>query len=151
MNTAEFIREYAEQYNVAIQAADVWVRTILEFLSEQVVANDEMKLAKFGVFKHSYVPAQGYMDFQTGEWKTSKPKMTVKFTMGRQMETGMKDVPVPADAVKQSRRKSEVPTRQKKNATQEGAGADGSQDTVQSDYESGEARPGEPGEHQAEE
>lgn len=138
MNTSDFVRAYAEEYGVAIQAADVWVRTILEFLGEQVVANDEVKLAKFGVFHHNYVPAQGYTDFQTGEWKTSKPKMTVKFSMGQQMEAAMRNVPIPKDAVKRARQKSDIPTR-KKAVKQEGDGGLGANDTVQPDHQSGEA------------
>jgi len=137
MNTSEFVREYAEQYGVAIQAADIWVRTILEYLSECVVNNDEVKLAKFGVFHHGYIPATGYTDFHTGEWKTSKPKMTVKFSMGQQMEAAMKNVPIPDEMRKKSRRKSEIPSRNKKASKGEVSDL-GATDEIQPDHQSGE-------------
>lgn len=115
MNTSDFVKEFAETYNVSAGSADAWVRSIFEYLGEYIVRYPEVRIAKLGVFKHIYTPAQGYTDFKTGEFKKSKPRLKVGYVMSKKIDEDMRGVPVPDETVKTSRKKSNFPTRLHKN------------------------------------
>ena len=119
MNTSDFVKAFAEQYNVAVQAADTWVRSIFAFLAEQCVENPEIKIAGFGVFKHNYIPARSYTDFKTGVIKKSEPRINLAFDVGPKLDREMRSVPVPSIPPKRGGRKSELPFRPKHNAEAE--------------------------------
>lgn len=119
MNTGDFVKEFAQTYNVSAGAADTWVRSILEFIGETIVKYPEVRLAKLGVFKHTYQPAQGYTDFQTGEFKKSKPRLKIGYTMSAQIDEAMRSVPVPDEMMGNSHKKSGYPTRLNKTVAVE--------------------------------
>lgn len=113
MNTSDFVKAFAAQYNVAVQAADTWIRSVFEFLAEQCVENPEIKIAGFGSFKHNYIPARSYTDFQTGMIKKSEPRINLSFDVGPKLDREMRSVPVPSIPPKKGGRKSELPFRPK--------------------------------------
>ena len=124
MNTSEFIKAFAENYNVAAQAADTWVRSIFEFLGEQCVENDEVKIAGFGVFRHAYSPARSYQDFHTGEVKKSAPRINLNFDIGPKLDKAMRTVPVPPAPPMRGVRKSELPIRADNGVEEEDSPSD---------------------------
>lgn len=111
MNTTEFSRLFASQYNVSAQTADTWVRSIFEFLCEQLPVNQEIKIAGFGSFRQKYAPARRYQDWVTGKIMTSKPHMDLTFVPCAKLDRSMRDVPIIEEPIKKGGRKSELPVR----------------------------------------
>lgn len=125
MNTSDFIKAFAKQYNVSAQAADTWVRSIFEYLGEQCVQNEEIKIAGFGVFKQTYSPARKYVDFKTGNTLVSEPRMNLDFYVGPKMDRAMRTVPAPKEPPQRRGRKSELPIRVDADPEPQGGESDG--------------------------
>ena len=111
MTTSEFSKLFAEQYNVSAQAAETWIRSIIEFLAEQCVLNTEIKLTGFGAFKQKYSQPRKYLDLNSGTVKISEPKMNLGFDPSPKMEKAMRSAKIPEQPKFNKRNKSDLPIR----------------------------------------
>ena len=128
MTTGEFAKLFAKTYNVRQQDADTWVRSIFEFLCEQCALQPEIKMMGLGSFKQVYSPPRKYTDLYTGELKVSEPRMNIQFSGGPKLDKLMKAVPVPEEPKVDKRKRSDLPIRNPKKASEKPVEAEEAQE-----------------------
>lgn len=92
MNTPEFIRYYADNYNVPYTDADVWVRTILECLYDVILEQEEINLTKIGRFRHIYKDGGRRWDMKNGGYRPYPPSMGLGFVPSDKMKKAIKEL-----------------------------------------------------------
>lgn len=90
MNTIQFIRFYADEYNVPYTDAEAWVRTILECLHDVILSEEEIRLTKIGSFRHIYKDGGTRWDMKNGGYRPYPPSMGLGFVPSEKMKKEIK-------------------------------------------------------------
>lgn len=90
MNTAQFIRYYADNYNVSYIDAEAWVRTIFECLHDLILEEEEVKITKIGNFRHIYKDGGKRWDMKNGGYRSYPPSMGLGFVPSEQLKKEIK-------------------------------------------------------------
>lgn len=126
MNTTDFIKQFAYEYQMSETETEDWVRAILEYLAECIVRENEVRLAGIGAFQHYCVTPHLAGSFKKGTCepgglRMTEPKMHLQFNPTSALLTKIKALPPDLSLTKKSiheanaeKNKMRSPTRKAK-------------------------------------
>ena len=119
MTQKDFIRSFANIYQVQIADAEIWINSIFDYLFDAIIKEDQVRMPFIGTIRKDYIYPTTRYDINTKKYVEKPGRMTIKYLPAKKLEDKIKLLPPDptlASITKQNRRNKRTSVPQKKTA-----------------------------------